>query len=183
MRNWESFQLRTGDVLFNATNSPELVGKSAFFEDCGEPTVYSNHFIRLRSDEKRLDSRFLARWLQLQFQSKVFQGMCRQWVNQATVGRDALLALKLPLPSVEEQRQVVAVLDQTEALRAKRREALARLDELTQSIYVEMFGDPTINPRKFAISKLGCRLHSDHQGRVARMAGFQLSKRGSTVRN
>jgi type I restriction enzyme S subunit len=143
----ESFQLRTGDVLFNATNSPELVGKSAVFEDCGEPTVFSNHFLRLRSDEKKLDSRFLARWLQLQFQSKVFRNMCRQWVNQATVGRDALLALKLPLPPVDEQRQIAAVLDQAEALRVKRCEALNCLEELPQAIFIEVFGEPSSNPK------------------------------------
>ncbi|MGH3831365.1 MAG: restriction endonuclease subunit S [Pseudonocardiaceae bacterium] len=139
VRNWEKFQLRPGDVLFNATNSPELVGKTAVFEDCGEPAVFSNHFVRIRPDEMRLDSRFLARWLQLQFHKQVFRSMCRQWVNQATVGRDALLALKIPLPPLAKQRLIAEILGQTKALRATRREAIIRLDELTRSIFLEMF--------------------------------------------
>src|ERR1700741_3630386 len=42
------------DVLFNHTNSPELVGKAAYFAGYSEPVTYSNHFIRLRPNKARL---------------------------------------------------------------------------------------------------------------------------------
>ena len=58
----------------------------------------------------------------------------------------------LPLP---EQRRIAAILDQADALRAKRREALAQLDRLTQAIFVEMFGDLYTNPKGFPVSRLG----------------------------
>jgi len=150
-RNLDSFLVEPGDVLFNATNSPELVGKSAFFPGLDEPAAFSNHFLRLRPDTKQLDGRFLARWLTLQFQQKRFEGMCRQWVNQATVGRDSLLSLQIPLPPLAEQRRIAAILDQADALRAKRRAALAQLDTLAQSIFLEMFGDPATNPKKWDV--------------------------------
>jgi type I restriction enzyme, S subunit len=146
-RNLESYLVQPGDVLFNATNSPELVGKSAFFPGNGEPSVFSNHFLRLRPKAERLDGRFLAQWLILQFQRRVFNGMCRQWVNQATVGRDSLLALRIPLPPLAEQRRIAMVLDRAEALRAKRRAALAQLDTLSQAIFLDLFGDPGSNPK------------------------------------
>jgi type I restriction enzyme, S subunit len=153
-RNLEAYLLRPGDVLFNATNSPELVGKSAFFSGNGEPSVFSNHFLRLRPQAERLEGRFLARWLALQFQRRVFQRMCRQWVNQATVGRESLLALHIPVPPIDEQCRIAEVLDRAEALRAKRRAVLVELDTLTQSIFLDIFGDPATNPKGWEILRL-----------------------------
>jgi type I restriction enzyme, S subunit len=146
--------LKPGDVLFNSTNSPELVGKSALFPRIGEPATFSNHFVRLRPIEGRLDGSFLSRWLHLQFQRGIFRGLCKQWVNQATVSRESLLALELPLPALPEQRRIAAILDQADALRAKRREALVQLDGLTQSIFIEMFGDPAKNPKAWPVTVL-----------------------------
>lgn len=154
-RNLTRFFLRPGDVLFNATNSPDLVGKTAFFEGLEESATFSNHFLRLRPCEDRLDGRFLSRWLNVQFQQGRFKGMCRQWVNQATVGRDALLAMRIPVPPLSEQRRIAAILDKADALRAKRRVALAKLDRLTQSIFLDMFGDPATNPKRWDLVPLG----------------------------
>jgi type I restriction enzyme S subunit len=153
-RNIDSFLAEPGDVLFNATNSPELVGKAAYFPGLDEPAVFSNHFLRLRPHPARLEGRFLARWLSLQFQRGVFKGMCRQWVNQATVNRDSLLALRIPLPPLPEQRRIAEILDKADALRAKRRAALAELDDLTQSIFLDMFGDPVTNVRGWEMLRL-----------------------------
>jgi len=154
IRNIDAFLVEEGDVLFNATNSPELVGKTAYFPGLNEPTVFSNHFLRLRPHASRIDGRFLSRWLNLQFEHGKFKGMCRQWVNQATVNRDALLALRLPLPPLLEQRRIAEILDKADALRAKRRAALAQLHTLTQSIFLDMFGDPLANPRNWPTNKL-----------------------------
>ena len=51
-------------------------------------------------------------------------------------------AIAVPLPPIGEQRRIAAVLDAAEALRAKRRQALAKLDTLTQAIFIDMFGEP-----------------------------------------
>ncbi|KKH94426.1 hypothetical protein EO95_00070 [Methanosarcina sp. 1.H.T.1A.1] len=58
------------------------------------------------------------------------------------------------LPPLEEQKRIADILDRAEALRAKRRAALAQLDELVQSIFIDMFGDPVNNPMGWNTKKL-----------------------------
>lgn len=57
-----------------------------------------------------------------------------------------LKRLEIPLPPLDEQKQIAAILDKADQLRQKRRQAIALLDSLTQSIFLEMFGDPVSNP-------------------------------------
>jgi type I restriction enzyme S subunit len=71
----------------------------------------------------------------------------RSGAAQPHVYAKDIAQLQLPLPPVAEQHRIAAILDQADALRAKRREALAQLDNLTQSIFIEMFGDPVTNPK------------------------------------
>ena len=66
-----------------------------------------------------------------------------------------LAGMRLPLPPLSEQRRIAEVLDRAEALRAKRRAALAQLDTLTQSIFLEMFGDPVTNPKGWPLKRIG----------------------------
>lgn len=78
---------------------------------------------------------------------------------QPQITRQSLAPIKVRFPPLPEQRRIAAILDQADALRAKRREALAQLDSLTQSIFIEMFGDPVTNNRKWPIrmlKQLGC---------------------------
>ena len=61
-------------------------------------------------------------------------------INLPRLSPKILESFEIPLPSLEEQRRIAAVLDAAEALRAKRRHALEGLDSLTQAIFIEMFG-------------------------------------------
>ena len=63
-----------------------------------------------------------------------------------TLNKAKLKILKIPLPPLAEQKRIAAILDAADALRAKRREALAQLDTLLQSTFLDMFGDPVTNP-------------------------------------
>ncbi|HYF51403.1 MAG TPA: restriction endonuclease subunit S [Planctomycetota bacterium] len=64
-------------------------------------------------------------------------------------------AAKVPLPPLPEQRRIAAILDKAEELRAKRRAALGQLNTLTQAIFLELFGDPMINPQGWKTRTLG----------------------------
>lgn len=151
----DRFRLKDGDVLFNATNSPELVGKTALVCEPTEPMVFSNHFLRLRADSRRLLQSYLARWLQLQFERGIFASMCQRWVNQAAVKRDRLLAMTIPLPSLADQRRIVRALDVADGLRTARRDALSRLALLPEAYFLGMFGDPVTNAQRWPQATVG----------------------------
>ena len=76
-------------------------------------------------------------------------------VAQLNINSGILRSLTVPLPSPPEQRRIAEILDKADALRAKRRAALAQLDTLTQSIFLDMFGDPATNPKGWSSKPLG----------------------------
>ena len=69
--------------------------------------------------------------------------------------------MEIPLPPLAEQRRIAEVLDRAEALRAKRRAALAQLDSLTQSLFLDLFGDPASNPKGFPKKPLASLVRDD----------------------
>ena len=99
-----------------------------------------------------IDAKFLFHWLRRNraHLESLGNGATFKEVSKATVSR-----IEISLPPFPEQRRIAVILDQAEALRAKRREALVQLDSLTQSIFIEMFGDPATNPKNWKIVPLG----------------------------
>lgn len=75
-------------------------------------------------------------------------------VAQPGVNASVLKDLQIPLPPLKEQKRIAAILDQADALRTKRKEALADLDRLVQSVFLDMFGDPVENPKGYIRSTL-----------------------------
>jgi type I restriction enzyme S subunit len=66
---------------------------------------------------------------------------------QPNISQGIIRDTRIPLPPLPEQRRIAAILDEADALRRKRREALTLLDDLLRATFVEMFGDPVTNPR------------------------------------
>ena len=68
-------------------------------------------------------------------------------MNQSSFNISSFKKLQVPLPPLAEQKRIAGILDAADALRAKRREAIAQLDTLLQSTFLDMFGDPVTNPK------------------------------------
>lgn len=151
----ERYLLEPGDVVFNATSSQELVGKTALFTGWPEPVTFSNHFLRIRVRSGKLEPAYLTRWLTWNQRRGTFAAICARWVNQAVVRQDRLLTLKIPLPPLAEQGRIAAVLDKAAAVRRKRRESLRLLGEFLRSAFLEMFGDPVRNEKGWEVASLG----------------------------
>jgi len=159
-KNIDLFLLMPGDVLFNNTNSTELVGKSALFEGYAEPIVYSNHFTRLRTLGDILLPEILASWLNQQWQEGVFAAICNRWIGQSAVKADKLLNLEIPIPPVSVQKRIAELLKkQMAAVEKARAAAQARLEAakaLPAAFLREVFPQSgQLLPNKWRWVKLG----------------------------
>ena len=97
---------------------------------------------------ERLDRRFLLHYLR-QPSLVNYANSLAVGINLPRLSPSALETFSIPLPPIAEQRRIADILDRAESLRAKRRAALAQFDTLTQSIFIDMFGDPVTNPRRW----------------------------------
>ena len=100
-------------------------------------------------DETRVELRYLVRALRNGSLRKAISGTA-----QPQITRQGLTVISIPLPPLPEQRRIAEVLDRAEALRAKRRATLSELDTLTQSIFLDLFGDPIQNPHAFPVKPM-----------------------------
>ena len=140
---------KPGDVLFSKDGT---VGKVHVVETA-EPFAVLSSLAILRPS-RNLDSKFLGHMLGT---SEVL-GQAMKRKSGSAIRRIILSDLKkieVPLPTLEEQRRIAAILDHADAIRAKRRQVLAHLDTLTQSIFYDMFGNPASNPNRFPKVSLG----------------------------
>ena len=134
-----------GTVLLVTRTS---VGKVAI---AGVDLCFSQDITALTPDTSRLHAPYLVEFIKTQ------EAHFEQQARGATIKgitRQVVEELQIPLPPLAEQRRIAEVLDKAEELRAKRRAALAQLDTLTQSIFLEMFGDPRVDGSRWSFVQL-----------------------------
>jgi len=106
----ENYFLRKGDILFNNTNSVDLVGKTALYRGEFNECVFSNHLTRIRV---KLDTT-LPDWvfyvLFKYWELKIFKNIAVRRVGQADISRNSLKELKIPLPPLPEQQEIAEIL-------------------------------------------------------------------------
>jgi len=151
---------RQGDVLYikdGATTGIAAVNRYAF-----EFSMLSSVAL-LRPRAAVLTSEFLCHWLNAPLvKRRILGGMAGVAIRRLTL--EKIKSIPVPVPPVPEQRRIAAILDTADALRATRRMALAKLDNLTQAIFLDMFGHPATNPKGWRIARIGDLLESASYG-------------------
>jgi type I restriction enzyme S subunit len=137
----EKYQLISGDVLFNRTNSPELVGKTAVYK--GErPAIYAGYLIRVRCKDTLLPD-----YLNYCLNSPLGRDYCwrvkSDGVSQSNINAKKLAAFEFDLPSIHEQyeivRRVETLFGYADRLAARYAAALARVEQLTPALLAKAF--------------------------------------------
>ncbi|MEQ9625145.1 restriction endonuclease subunit S [Coleofasciculus chthonoplastes] len=106
--NRKDYKLLPGDVLFNNTNSVELVGKSAIVHEEYE-YGFSNHITRIRiRDQEKLDPSWLLLCLRVLWLRGFFAENCNKWIGQAGFNATKLTQVSIPTPPIEIQHHIVS---------------------------------------------------------------------------
>lgn len=119
---------------------------------CGGQALLNQRVCKLDKLRNDVDRAYVARFLPLALK-KIEDAT--PFVTVKHLGVKDLNGIVLPLPSLDEQRRIAAILDQAEELRAKRRAAIALLDQLPQAIFLDLFGDPATNPKEWSVQRVG----------------------------
>lgn len=153
----KSHLLTKGDVIFNNTNSQEWVGKTAYY-DLEENYAFSNHITVIKVDNSIIEPKYLWLILNLYQRKKIFFSICTNWNNQSGVGLDVLKSLKIPVPNIDTQREIVALLENGFKLKhskeAKARELLDSIDSfILKELNIELPNkDDSLKKRIFLTS-------------------------------
>ena len=136
-----------GDILVSSANSWNLLGKCCWVERLEYPATAGGFISILRAKPDRIFPRYLYYWFSSgETQHKV--RLCgRQTTNISNLDLARCLQLKVPLPPLEEQKRIAAILDKADAIRKKRKQAIELADQFLRSAFLDMFGDPITNPK------------------------------------
>lgn len=137
-----SHYVREGDLLITRANTAELVGTVALVAQAPENILLPDKIWRfVWRQPASVEPRFV-RWLFRDPTTRsAIAGMATGTsASMKNISQAKLYTLEIPLPSLDEQHRIAAILDQADALRDKRRQALAQVEQLTQSVFLEMFG-------------------------------------------
>ena len=137
-----SLLLEPGDLLFNRTNSPELVGKSAVYQGKPVPCSFASYLIRLRFKAQILPE-FVACYLNSSLGRSWVRRVVTQQVGQANVNGSKLKALVIAVPPIGLQRKIVAEVERSLSVaREVGRQIsanLVRADRMRQAVIAEAF--------------------------------------------
>ena len=133
----ERYLVRTGDVLFNRTNSAELVGKTAIYREANS-MAYAGYLIRLRVNRK-YEPEYLAAFLNTVYSKRVLRGMCRSIIGMANINATELQALPIPVPPHPIQHEFTGCIAAVEKLKATHRISLVEQDDLFRTLQQRAF--------------------------------------------
>lgn len=136
-KDLDKYLVHTDDVLFNRTNSVELVGKSARYSR-SEPMAYAGYLVRLRP-KPGYSGHYLAGFLNSRWAKARLRGMAKSIVGMANINAKEVQSIPVPIPSAEAQAEYAATCELVESARKVGIAHLSKLDELFAALQHRAF--------------------------------------------
>lgn len=156
LSKYENYILESKDLLMSHINSKAYIGRTVEYKsDNKETIIHGMNLLRLKANLNIIDSTFFAYYTQSgDFKSKIAR-IRKDAVNQSSFAISDLKRFNIPLPPKSTQLAIVSELDKINELIRLKKEQLKDFDNLAQSIFYEMFGDPVENEMGWEVKKLG----------------------------
>lgn len=133
----EKFLVRKGDLLFNRTNSKELVGKTAVFEQ-DNPMAFAGYLVRIRTNELG-SNYYLSGYLNSAHGKKTLSNMCKSIVGMANINAQELQNIRISLPPIELQNRFEIIVKETNRRLLKHEKSRCKLEVLFASLTKKYF--------------------------------------------
>ncbi|CUB04087.1 restriction endonuclease subunit S [Marinomonas fungiae] len=146
----DRFHVNSGDLLFSWSGTPGT-SFGAFFWNRGKGFL-NQHIFRVDIDENEVSKNYLRYAINSKLNLIIDQAHGGVGLKHITKGK--LEAIEIPLPPLEEQKRIAAILDKADAIRRKRQQAIDLADEFLRSVFLNMFGDPVTNPKGWEVVEL-----------------------------
>ncbi|KEF35936.1 restriction endonuclease S subunit [Schinkia azotoformans MEV2011] len=130
--------VRKGDVLFNRTNSKELVGKTCVF-NIDTPMVIAGYIIRVKVNEKVIPE-YLSTFLNLKYSKNILFEMCKAAIGQANINAQELQDIEIIIPPMSLQLKFLDLLHQTDKSKFELQQTILSLENTIKSIMLEKVG-------------------------------------------
>lgn len=132
-----------GDLLFNRTNSKELVGKAAVYRQ-DIPMAFAGYLIRVRAN-KHNNTEYISGFLNSRYGKQTLMNMCKNIIGMANINAQELQSMHIPKPPLELQNKYALIVSQTEALRTVLNGSLRSTELLFRSLKQRAFNGGSFN--------------------------------------
>ena len=130
--------VKTGDVLFNRTNSKDLVGKTCYFSG-DEPMIIAGYIIRLRMNGKVLPE-YLSVFMNLERSKKMLYSMAKGAVGQANINAKELQSIEIVIPPMDIQKGFLTLFHQSDKSKFELRQAIEDTNNLMRTFMMKNIG-------------------------------------------
>lgn len=136
-KDFEKYVVRKGDLLFNRTNSKDLVGKTTYFNS-DEDMIIAGYIIRVRITDNMLPV-FVSKYLNTSYMKIHLRGLCKSIIGQANINAKELQSIPIYFPPMELQQQFASIIETIDIQKAKVKEALKESEDLFQRLMQDLF--------------------------------------------
>jgi type I restriction enzyme, S subunit len=166
-------KVQEGDILISRMSDP--IARACIIPELEHDLISAVDLSIVRVDSSIADSKFIMFLCNSSIVREQAERLGRG-TTRKRITRKALEKFQIPLPPLPIQKKIASILEKAESAREKRREANRLTDEFLKSTFLEMFGDPFFNEKKWPMDKIEQVCSHDNHAIKAGPFGSSLKK-------